>query len=240
MTQDTFRTPAGCEVTAVTAAGMQEVDRVAVDEVGLRLLQMMENAGRALAWHVRDVREDGTVVVVAGNGGNAGGGLACARHLANRGVSVRVVLDRPSNELRGATEHQHHILNEMKVSITASVDSLADTGGRTTVVDALIGYGLSGDVRPPADAYLDRMNERPGPTVSLDIPSGIDATTGEPLGVAVTPDRTVTLALPKTGLDASTGMLYLADIGIPRTVYDRLDIEYQPPFGEQDWVRLEQ
>lgn len=65
MTQDTFRTPADCEVTAVTAAGMREVDRVAVDEVGLRLLQMMENAGRALAWHVRDVREDGTGVVVA-------------------------------------------------------------------------------------------------------------------------------------------------------------------------------
>jgi hypothetical protein len=65
MTRDTFRTPAGCEVTAVTAAGMREVDRVAVDEVGLRLLQMMENAGRALAWHVRDVREDGTGVVVA-------------------------------------------------------------------------------------------------------------------------------------------------------------------------------
>jgi hypothetical protein len=65
MTRGTFRTPAGCEVTAVTAAGMREVDRVAVDEVGLRLLQMMENAGRALAWHVRDVREDGTGVVVA-------------------------------------------------------------------------------------------------------------------------------------------------------------------------------
>ena len=239
MSGNSFRTSTGWSVPAVTADEMRDVDRVAVKNVGVQLLQMMENAGRALAWHVRDVRES-DVVVVAGNGGNGGGGLACARHLANRGVSVRVVLDRPSNELSGATAHQHHILNEMDVSITASVDSLADTGGRTTVVDALIGYGLSGDVRPPADAYIDRMNERPGPTVSLDIPSGIDATTGEPLGVAVTPDRTVTLALPKTGLDVSTGMLYLADIGIPRTVYDRLDIEYQPPFGEQDWVRLEQ
>jgi NAD(P)H-hydrate epimerase len=84
------------------------------------------------------------------------------------------------------------------------------------------------------------MNELTGPIVSLDIPSGIDATTGEPLGVAVTPDRTVTLALPKMGLDASTGALYLADIGIPRTVYDRLGIEYEPPFGDDDWVRLEQ
>jgi NAD(P)H-hydrate epimerase len=222
----------------VTADEMRDVDRVAVEDVGLRLLQMMENASRILARHVRDVRES-DVVVVAGTGGNGGGGLACARHLANRGTSVRVVLDGPSEELSDAATHQHHILDEMDVSITAGVDSLADADGRTTVVDALIGYGLSGDVRPPADAYIDRMNDLSGPTVSLDVPSGIDATTGEPSGTAVTPDRTVTLALPKTGLDAPTGALYLADIGIPRTVYDRLGIEYRPPFGDDDWVRLE-
>jgi NAD(P)H-hydrate epimerase len=84
------------------------------------------------------------------------------------------------------------------------------------------------------------MNDLSGPTVSLDVPSGIDATAGETLRVAVTPDRTITLALPKMGLDAPTGAIYLADIGIPRTVYDRLGIEYQPPFGDGDWVRLEQ
>ena len=239
MSRNSFRTSTGRSVPAVTADEMRDIDRVAVKDVGLQLLQMMENASRILACHVRDVRES-DVVVVAGNGGNGGGGLACARHLANRGTSVRVVLDRPSEELSDAAAHQHHILDEMDVSIAAGVDPLADADGRTTVVDALIGYGLSGDVRPPADAYVDRMNDLSGPTVSLDVPSGIDATTGEPLGTAVTPDRTVTLALPKTGLDAPTGALYLADIGIPRTVYDRLGIEYQPPFGDDDWVRLEQ
>jgi NAD(P)H-hydrate epimerase len=228
----------GRSVTAVTADEMRDVDRVAVEEIGLQLLQMMENAGRTLAWHVRALRES-DVIVVAGNGGNGGGGLTCARHLVNRGVPVRVVLDRPSDELRGAAAHQWHILDEMGVPISTGVDSFADADGGTTVVDALIGYGLSGDVRPPADAYINRMNELPGATVSLDVPSGIDATTGEPLGPAVTPDRTVTLALPKTGLDAATGTLYLADIGIPGTVYDRLDIGYESPFGDEDWVRLE-
>jgi NAD(P)H-hydrate epimerase len=128
----------------------------------------------------------------------------------------------------------------MNVAVTSSVESLADADERTTVVDALIGYGLSGAVRPPAAEYIDRMSDLSGPTVSLDVPSGIDATTGEPLGEAVSPARTVTLALPKTGLDAPTGELYLADISIPRTVYDRLEIEYEPPFGDDDWVRLEQ
>jgi len=239
MSRNSFRTSTGRSVTAVTADEMRDVDDVAVEDVGLHLLQMMENAGRALAWHVRDVREP-DVVIVAGNGGNGGGGLACARHLVNRDVYVRVVLDRPSDELSGAAAHQYHILCEMDVSITSGVESLDDADGRTTIVDALIGYGLSGDVQSPADAYIDRMNELSGPTVSLDVPSGIDATTGEPLGAAVVPDRTVTLALPKTGLDAPTGALYLADISIPRTVYDRLDINYERPFGDQDWVRLEQ
>ncbi|WP_435197374.1 NAD(P)H-hydrate epimerase [Natronomonas sp. EA1] len=223
----------------MTADEMRDVDRVAVEDVGLQLLQMMENAGRILAWHVRDVRES-DVVVIAGNGGNGGGGLTCARHLANRGVPVRVVLDRPSEELSGAAAHQYHILDEMGVSVTSGVESLADVAERTTIVDALIGYGLSGDIRPPADAYIARMNGLSGPTVSLDVPSGIDATTGETLGEAVAPARTVTLALPKAGLDAPTGELYLADISIPRIVYDRLGIEYEPPFGDDDWVPLEQ
>ncbi len=233
-----FRTPTGQPVTAVTADEMRDVDRVAVDEVGLALLQMMENAGRALAWHTRDVR-DGDVVVVAGNGGNGGGGLVCARHLANRGVPVRAVLDRPPENLTDAAAHQHHVLDEMGVPVTTGVESLAGIDGDPAVVDALIGYGLSGELRPPADAYVDRMNDLTGPTVSLDVPSGRDATTGASPGTAVVPDRTVTLALPKTGLDAATGRLYLADVGIPRAVYERLDIAYEQPFGDDDWVRLE-
>jgi len=83
----TFTTPAGRAVPAVTAAEMAEVDRVAVDEVGLRLLQMMENAGRTLAAQVRALA-DGPVTVLAGSGGNGGGGLAAARELANRGLST--------------------------------------------------------------------------------------------------------------------------------------------------------
>ncbi|WP_277813211.1 NAD(P)H-hydrate epimerase [Haloferax sp. ATB1] len=66
----------------------------------------MENAGRILAWHVRDVG-NGEAIIVAGNGGNGGGGLACARHLANRGIPVQVVLDRPAAELSGDAAHQY-------------------------------------------------------------------------------------------------------------------------------------
>jgi NAD(P)H-hydrate epimerase len=240
MQTNSFHTPTGQPVTAVTADEMRDVDRIAVEDVGLQILQMMENAGRILAWHARDVRK-GMVVVVAGNGGNGGGGLACTRHLANRDLPVCVVLDRPPAELDGAAAHQYRILDAMGVSITTGTESLPDDemSEPTTVVDTLIGYDLSGPLRPPANEYVERLNDLSGPTVSLDVPSGIDATTGDRPGTAVSPDRTVTLALPKTGLRDGDGDLYVADIGIPQTVYERLDIEYDRPFGDADWVRLD-
>ncbi|MFB6219741.1 MAG: NAD(P)H-hydrate epimerase [Halobacteriaceae archaeon] len=235
-----FRTESGAPVAAVTADEMREVDRVAVEEVGLGLLQMMENAGRTLAWHARDAREAGgagEVVVVAGNGGNGGGGLACARHLTNRGVGVEVVLDRPPGELTGAAAQQYGVLDAMGVPTGVGPDALA---GRdpAVVVDALVGYGLGGALREPARSIVEAVNGGPATVVSLDVPSGVDATTGEPLGAAVAPDRTVTLALPKTGLADRPEGLVLADISVPATVYRRLDIEYRNPFGERMWVDL--
>jgi len=101
MTTHDFRTESGRQVAAVTAAEMRDVDRTAVEEFGLSLLQMMENAGRNLARHVRDTGHE-PVVVLAGNGGNGGGGLCAARHLANREVDVSVVLDRSPENLEGA------------------------------------------------------------------------------------------------------------------------------------------
>jgi len=235
-----FQTPEGRVVTAVTATEMKAVDRVAVEEVGLQLLQMMENAGRILAWHVRDIRAEGApVLVVVGNGGNGGGGMACARHLTNRGIPVHVLVDRSPGDLSGVAATQYRILDQMEVPITTSTERLTRSESQRVIVDALIGYGLDGEVRPPASGMIERLNDRSEPIVSLDVPSGIDATTGETLGVAVTPTRTVTLALPKTGLEPVSGSIYLADISIPRTVYGRLDIEYDRPFGADDWVELE-
>lgn len=237
MTDAPFRTAAGDPVPVVTADEMRKVDRVAVEDVGLELLQMMENAGRTLAWHVGDV-VDGPVVVVAGNGGNGGGGLACARHLANHEVPVRVVVDRDAGELTGATARQYRILEEMETPVSSGTDALDSVEESAAIVDALVGYGLEGELREPASSLVEAMNRRSAITVSLDVPSGTDATTGAVAGAAVDPDRVVTLALPKTGLVEVAGSLYLADIGVPRTVYDRLDVEYANPFGSSAWVEL--
>jgi len=237
MTTDAFATASGTHVPAVTAETMRDVDRVAVEDVGLQLLQMMENAGRTLAHRVAATGEE-SVVVVAGNGGNGGGGLACARHLHNHDVRVAVVLDRDPDSLSGAAAQQYRILDATDIPVTSGAEELAAFDRIGVVVDALIGYGLDGPLRDPARGLVGETNRRGSRVVSLDVPSGIDATTGETLGAAVHPETTVTLAVPKTGLRTCPGRLVLADIGIPRIVYDRLDIPYDDPFGREWWIEL--
>ncbi len=239
MTDRRFRTVTGTPVAAVTAAEMRDVDRVAVEDVGLPLLSMMENAGRTLARHARDLADgDGPVVVVAGGGGNGGGGLACARHLANHGVATEVVLHRDPATLEGAPATQYRVLDATDVPTAVGPDALAAAEASAAVVDALVGYGLSGAVRDPVRSLVAHLDRRAAPTLSLDVPSGVDATSGEAQGASVVPDRTVTLALPKTGLAGRDEPLFLADIGIPAVVYDRLDLADAAPFGGDPWVRL--
>lgn len=227
MSEPLFQTAGGRPVTAVTSDEMREVDRVAVDATGLELLQMMENAGRNLANAIKKRLHPGEeVVVLAGDGGNGGGGLACARHLVNHGVAVTVVLDRPATKLTGAAATQHGIIAAMPVPVV--VDPTQFPAG-DVVVDALVGYGLDGPLRDTPAKLVEAIAE--GSTVvSLDIPTGRNATSGAEPGPAVDPDTVVTLALPKTGLAGLDCPLLLADIGIPAVVYDRLDIPNGCPF----------
>jgi NAD(P)H-hydrate epimerase len=228
-----FRTTDGTPVPAVTTEEMAAVDRVAVDEFGLALLSMMENAGRGLVER-SGIGPGNRVVVLAGPGGNGGGGLVAARHLHNRGVVVSVVLDRPPAELSGAAARQWSVLDHAGVDQTVG-PPLPDTD---VVLDALLGYGLQGAPRGTAAEIIDAV---PGgdAVVSLDVPSGVDATTGERPGVAVRPGRVVTLALPKTGLREVDCDLYCVDLGIPDAVFHEAGLDYVRPFGDAWSVSLE-
>jgi NAD(P)H-hydrate epimerase len=235
MHSDLFRTAAGTSVTAVTADEMRDVDRVAVEEIGLTLPRMMEHAGRSLAAEALAMRGDDAreVVVLAGGGGNGGGGLVCARNLINRNVPTTAVLDREPAELNGVAGEQLSILQEMGVTVRTEAPPDA-----SLVVDAVLGYGLTGAPRGRAAELIEWTDSVAASILSLDVPSGIDATTGKQPGVAVHPARTLTLALPKTGLAELSGDLLLADLSIPAVVYDRLDIPYDGPFGRKFTVEL--
>ena len=235
-----FRTNEGIRVPAVTAEQMREVDRIAVEEFGLGILQMMENAGRNLAGHVIGMlgRVGGEVTVLAGAGGNGGGGLCCARHLHNRGVKVNLILDRDASELHSAAAAQLRILQAAGLRPVDPTRVEEAIRRAALVVDALIGYSLRGAPRGRTAKLIEMCNEHAAQVLSLDVPSGLTATTGETPGLVVRSDRTLTLALPRIGLASVPGELYVADIGIPTEVYQPLGLSFKPFFEDRYWIRL--
>jgi NAD(P)H-hydrate epimerase len=235
-----YKTKDGIEVPAVTADQMREVDRIAMEEFDLGILQMMENAGRNLAECARQMLGDsGKVTVLAGTGGNGGGGLCCARHLHNRGIEVTILLAREKNSLGDAAGHQLNTLEAAGIHPAEQSKTQDAVAGADLVIDALIGYSLRGTPSGRASNLIWLCNEHARSVLSLDVPSGLDATTGENPGQVVRPDRTLTLALPKTGLQSVPGELFMADIGIPPQVYHRLGISSEPLFTESYWIRLD-
>lgn len=222
-------------VPALTADQMREVDRVMVDDLGISLIQMMENAGGRLAELCLRRFEPSSATVLAGPGGNGGGGLVAARHLANRGVAVAVVL----SDVQRMTEvpaHQLAIVHAMGVPV------VHEPGSADVVVDALIGYSLRGDPRGRAAELIRWSLQQKAPVLSLDTPSGLDVTTGVAGEPSVRAAATLTLALPKTGLLLApdhVGELYLADISVPRAVYDRFGIMAPNLFSDDTIVRID-
>ena len=220
---------------AITAAQMAEVDRIMVEHLGIALLQMMENAGRHLADLVMASWQPERVVVLAGPGGNGGGGMVAARHLANRGINVEVVLSEPGR-LGEVPAHQRAILDAMAVAVHAverpgvpPEELLADA----VVIDALLGYSLRGDPREPTAGMIRAVAAAGSSVVALDLPSGLEATSGRVGRPCITADKTLTLALPKTGLTIAAeqvGELYVADISVPPSVYTSLGITIVSPF----------
>jgi NAD(P)H-hydrate epimerase len=228
---------------------MIEVDRAMIEDFRIELIQMMENAGRNLA-HLARVRFLGgdprgrRVIALAGSGGNGGGALVAARRLHNWGASVTVGLAQSASSMTAVPAHQLDILERMGVTIvdTRSVAGLAPAG---VVLDGLIGYSLKGAPQGGAAELIQWANSQSAPILALDVPSGVDASTGTVFDPAIRATATMTLALPKKGLDGAAmashvGELYLADISVPPGLYARppLNIRIEPLFACEEVVRL--
>lgn len=233
----------------VSTEQMREVDRAMIEDYHIELIQMMENAGRNLA-HLARTRFFGgdprgrTIVVLAGRGGNGGGGLVCARRLHNWGAHVHVFTTHPDEDYQGVPAHQLDILRRMQVPV-ATAEFVNDSPPANLIVDAVIGYSLSGPPRGAAAQLIRWANDQTAPILSLDAPSGLDTTTGRVHDPAVRATATMTLALPKAGLrsEAATGIvgeLYLADISVPPGLYagPGLELAVGPIFAQDEIIRL--
>jgi len=222
-----------------TAEQMQELDRKAIEGYKIPGIVLMENAGRGAAEVISSAFPDiqnRKIAIVAGKGNNGGDGFVIARHLLNRGVSVKFYLLTDPKALRGDAEINHHIFSRMKgevISVPSSKDYQKvkrDLEKFDLLIDAIFGTGLDAEVRGYYREVIDHLNTLQKPIVAVDIPSGLDANTGKPLGTAIRASLTVTFGLPKVGHLISPGPDYVGtlkviDIGIPRKLVEEEKIQ---------------
>ncbi len=226
----------------ITAHAMQEIDRQAINEGGIPGLQLMENAGRCCVDEiVAEFGSKGLAVVMAGKGNNGGDGYVIARLLDQQGWSVKVIILADRDQVAGDAMANLDRLSGSIVNYCTQEGRLSalymeEIFQADVVVDALLGTGLRSDVGGIYREAIDLMNASGRPVVSVDIPSGIDGTTGRVLGSAVRANLTVTFAFAKLGhvLHPGTdhsGRVVVADIGIPSRLmeaapgYDFMDSE---------------
>lgn len=201
------------------AAGMGGIDRWAIGERGVPSLDLMEAAGDALAQEVELAAASGPIRILCGKGNNGGDGLVAARLLRERGHHVDVLLLWPADELSGDSganlARLHGGVTELPEG--GAPGALAGSGA---IVDAIFGTGFDGDPREPAAAAIEAANACDAPVIACDVPSGVDASTGEASPVVVDAEVTVTFHAPKVGHRVAPakwrcGRVVVAAIGIP-------------------------
>ncbi|MFP4501478.1 MAG: NAD(P)H-hydrate epimerase [Candidatus Hydrogenedentota bacterium] len=204
----------------LTAAAMREADRRCIEEIGIPSVVLMYNAGKATCAEITG----GPVGVVCGKGNNGGDGLVVAHLALLAGLETRVLLLAEEGELTGDPAIYLRVYKQLggrvdtateEDAVRRGVEGLADCH---TLVDAVFGTGISGEVRGPKRAAIEAWPAVR--TVAVDVPSGLDADTGTPCGVAVHAAVTVTFQFAKRGFENPAaadylGRLVVADIGIP-------------------------
>jgi NAD(P)H-hydrate epimerase len=211
------------------AEQQRAVDRWAIETLGTPGIELMERAGAGLAELVALRAPAGRIAVVCGKGNNGGDGLVAARLLRDAGRNVDVLMLAPGEELRGDARTNF----ERLPGLPAEPFDPSRLTGAAAIVDAILGTGFSGEPREPAkgaiEAIDDAADRGPSPgadgpqrpvVIACDVPSGVDASTGEIAGAAVRADATATFHAAKPGLWISpgkdhAGAVEVIDIGVP-------------------------
>lgn len=220
-------------VAALKRDDVRRLDRLAIDELRIPGTILMENAGRGVADQLEQLGIEGPVVICCGRGNNGGDGLVVARQLEGRGHAVRVFLWGAPEKLAPDARCNFDILERAGIPLavrppTAQWPELIEASEKADwIVDGLLGTGAQGAPRSPMAEDIELLNRAVGRRLAIDLPSGLDADSGEVAGVAFRADCTVTLVAPKPGFaqpGAShyTGEVRVVDIGLPSRVWDLL------------------
>jgi len=215
----------------MSRAQVRAVDQWAINTLGIPGMVLMENAGRSCAELINEKLADTSepkVCIFCGAGNNGGDGYVIARHLLNSGLKVSVVICGDRGKIKGDAKINLDILER----IGQPIDRLdlkggdipnqvkAFTTGANMLVDGLFGTGLKGQLSDAYKQLIESINGENCPVLAVDIPSGLDCDTGEPLGAAIRANYTVTFVAVKkafTSADAVsqyTGDIFIASIGV--------------------------
>jgi NAD(P)H-hydrate epimerase len=208
---------------SLTRAETRAFDQRAIEYFGIPSLVLMENAGRATVDVMQSLGVRGPVLVCCGKGNNGGDGLVIVRHLANRAIPVRALIFAKPQELSHDASAQWHIVQQLRLRAEIVADGESPLVATMTqaewIVDSLFGTGLTGPMRAPFDRIAATINAGRARVLAVDIPSGLDADTGTPMGETVRAEHTVTFVAPKVGFQNPAaaewlGQVHVADIGV--------------------------
>lgn len=225
---------------------MARADRAAIEDLGIPVAALMENAGRQVATVARLFLGGSVagrrIVALCGRGNNGGDALVATRHLYGWGADARAVVCGDPATLRDLPATQRDALRGIGVRVARfDPDGPDEIAGADLLLDGLLGYGATGAPRDDIAECIRVADRSRVPILAVDMPSGIDPDTGSPHGIAIRAACTVTLALPKQGLLAPAagplvGALVLADIGLPAAAYGRPDVSGL--FERGDLIRI--
>jgi NAD(P)H-hydrate epimerase len=225
----------------VTAAEMQEMDRQTIEEFGIPGRVLMECAGRgATRTFIEKVFKTGSgpIGIMAGRGNNGGDGFVIARYLFQRDFDVKVFLLSDQKSVKGDAAANLSLLRALKVPVIEIPDPKRFAEVRNELrhinywIDAVLGTGLNSDVKGYFRQVLEFINSRQRPVLAVDIPSGLNADTGQPCGVCINATVTTTFAFPKIGHVVYPGVRHcgtvdVVDIGVPPFIADQTGIQQQ-------------
>ncbi|MDQ3440933.1 MAG: NAD(P)H-hydrate epimerase, partial [Planctomycetota bacterium] len=186
----------------LTRAQMREIDRRAIEEYHIPGIVLMENAARSVVDVARGMlRREGlrSALILCGGGNNGGDGLAIARQLHNRGTPVFIGLATDPANYKGDALINWRIVSAMGLRHAPATPELVREHSRDLIIDAIFGTGLSEVPRPPFDELAKAINDDTGAVLAVDVPSGLDCDTGQPLGPCVRANVTVTFVAEKVG-----------------------------------------
>ncbi len=220
------------------AKGIKEADRITIEEMGIPSLVLMERAALAVTERIETYASQQTCIgVLCGTGNNGGDGIAVARMLKEAGYDATVLLKGAGNPEKAFIHATKEFLQQLNIAkaVGVPVQEPEETAGYEIIVDALFGVGLARPVEGDYAALLERLNKESHIVIAVDIPSGVNASTGKTEGVALVADETITFGGVKCGHMLYPGKEYcgrvtVADIGFTKRVLEEqcLGVWYCP------------